>query len=194
MLYCRQVHFNVYASPKAEQAWGNFSIDTAAELAGPSYQEVVGGADGDSASKVSLAGRPQWDTVLLAVLRFRPDSEDPTSLGGFDGALPLPSKGLVTTDTVVNDSTAPMTEVSLKTRGGGGSHVRPPRPHGFTMVDTVVKDATGPTPEVSQTRVRTGSDAQPPSSQESMFVIYTPSTSRMSLPAYVFPAPAIVHE
>ncbi|KAJ7210970.1 hypothetical protein C8J57DRAFT_1097970, partial [Mycena rebaudengoi] len=188
------VHFNVYASPKAGQAWGNFSIDTAAELAGPSYQEVVGGADGDSASKVSLAGRPQWDTVLLAVLRFRPDSEDPTSLGGFDGALPLPSKGLVTTDTVVNDSTAPITEVSLKTRVGGGSHVRPPRPHGFTVVDTVVKDATGPTPEVSQTRVRTGSDAQPPSSQESMFVIYTPSTSRMSLPAYVFPAPAIVHE
>ncbi|THH10883.1 hypothetical protein EW145_g1036 [Phellinidium pouzarii] len=78
-----QVHFNVFAAPRAGQKWGTFSIDTESlpsNLAGgPSYHEDVPGKHA-AASKVSEVQSSQWHTVLLARLRFRPDDDHPTAV------------------------------------------------------------------------------------------------------------------
>ncbi|KAJ6627483.1 hypothetical protein B0H10DRAFT_2161143 [Mycena sp. CBHHK59/15] len=73
-----QAHFNVFSSPKTGQPWGAFTTDTEPEQGGPSYHEPIHGTP-LSASKVSHSGG-QWDTVLVARLRFKPDVLEPTSL------------------------------------------------------------------------------------------------------------------
>jgi hypothetical protein len=75
-----QAHFDVYShSTSNNQEWGKFTIDTdLADVEGPVYHEAVLGQS-VSANKVSRVGE-QWDTVLLARLRFRPDVPEPTSL------------------------------------------------------------------------------------------------------------------
>ncbi|KAJ6608478.1 hypothetical protein B0H10DRAFT_1815660 [Mycena sp. CBHHK59/15] len=73
-----QAHFNVFSSAKAGQPWGTFTTDAEPEQGGPSYHEPIHGTP-LSASKVSASGG-QWDTVLVARLRFKPDVLDPTSL------------------------------------------------------------------------------------------------------------------
>ncbi|KAJ7617179.1 hypothetical protein FB45DRAFT_756602 [Roridomyces roridus] len=74
------LHFNVYSAPKSGQPWGTFTTDTLPEgsTGGPSYHEPIHG-NPLSASRVSHAGG-QWDTVLVARLRFKPDVLEPTSL------------------------------------------------------------------------------------------------------------------
>ncbi|KAG7086098.1 hypothetical protein E1B28_003613 [Marasmius oreades] len=74
-----QVHFNVYASTRSKQPWGSFTTDTAVrpEL-GPTYDEPVSTTPVNN-SKVSNAGG-EWQTVLIARLRFKPDVLEPTSL------------------------------------------------------------------------------------------------------------------
>ncbi|CAA7263929.1 unnamed protein product [Cyclocybe aegerita] len=73
-------HFNVYSNPHPRQPWGLFTTDTdiSREL-GPSYESEDSSEPARrSASKVSNYGG-QWDAVLLARLRFKPDSLEPTS-------------------------------------------------------------------------------------------------------------------
>ncbi|KDQ49984.1 hypothetical protein JAAARDRAFT_186654 [Jaapia argillacea MUCL 33604] len=76
-----QFHFNVFASPKPGQHWGRFSMNDpsgAFATSGPSYHtHLPNGEVPDWASKVSTVKSTEWDTVLLARLRFRPDSDDP---------------------------------------------------------------------------------------------------------------------
>lgn len=49
-------------------------------VGGPVYDEPEGQTPDVSSSKVSSAGRSnQWDTVLLARLRFTTDGVEPTS-------------------------------------------------------------------------------------------------------------------
>ena len=80
-----QVHFNVYAPQKNGQDWGSFSIDTDSiphsdTAVGPMYHDDVQGqhASANKVSKVKQSGA--WDAVLLARLRFPPDSDRPTSV------------------------------------------------------------------------------------------------------------------
>ncbi|KAJ7144142.1 hypothetical protein C8R44DRAFT_691771 [Mycena epipterygia] len=73
-----QAHFNVFSSPKGGQPWGTFTTDAEPEQGGPSYHEPIHG-NPLSASKVSSTGG-QWDTLLVARLRFKPDVLEPTSL------------------------------------------------------------------------------------------------------------------
>ncbi|KAF9255884.1 hypothetical protein L218DRAFT_911907 [Marasmius fiardii PR-910] len=74
-----QVHFNVYASTRSKQPWGSFTTDTAvAPELGPIYDEPVSTTPVNN-SKVSNAGG-EWQTVLIARLRFKPDVLEPTSL------------------------------------------------------------------------------------------------------------------
>ncbi|ESK83916.1 tkl tkl-ccin protein kinase [Moniliophthora roreri MCA 2997] len=68
-------HFNVYLFAKSKQPWGTFATDTEA---------LPGGFGGSSvktllASKVSNSGGP-WNMVLVARLRFKPDTLEPMSL------------------------------------------------------------------------------------------------------------------
>ncbi|KAG6855823.1 hypothetical protein H0H87_010489 [Tephrocybe sp. NHM501043] len=77
-----QAHFNVFSSPRNGQPWGTFTTDTEVppELGGPSYDEPRPG-HALSASKVAKTGnRRNWDTVLIARLRFKPDALEATSL------------------------------------------------------------------------------------------------------------------
>lgn len=76
-----QVHFNVFAAPKDGERWGAFSTDTETTMGGPIYREEVRGQH-YSANKVSsvTTSPRQWNTVLLARLRFKSDEEQPTSL------------------------------------------------------------------------------------------------------------------
>jgi len=75
-----QVHFDAAFSPRNGQPWGVFKTDTVIPVGGPSYSEDVQGAP-KWAEKVSpsQASKP-WDTVLLARIRFKPDSDQPTAL------------------------------------------------------------------------------------------------------------------
>ncbi|KAG6819733.1 hypothetical protein H0H93_009207 [Arthromyces matolae] len=75
-----QAHFNVFSSAQNGLPWGTFTTDTEVppELGGPSYLEPVPG-HALSSSKVSKVGG-NWDTVLIARLRFKPDVLEPTSL------------------------------------------------------------------------------------------------------------------
>ncbi|KAL1695922.1 hypothetical protein GGG16DRAFT_44228 [Schizophyllum commune] len=72
-----QAHFNVYASPVQGQPWGRFTMDTAPDVAGPSY-DTDDPQKSVTASKVSGSGDPPR-TVLLARLRFKPDEKEPTT-------------------------------------------------------------------------------------------------------------------
>ncbi|KAJ7249923.1 hypothetical protein C8J57DRAFT_685725 [Mycena rebaudengoi] len=167
-----QVNFNVYAPQKDGQPWGNFTTD-AAEQGGPSYYQPAHKAP-DFDCKISIAGGRPWDTLLLAVLRFKPDSDDPTSLGGYGSRPPLSLQGFNATDTVMmHDTRAQMTKVSSKTRVGsdvqlstahklGGYGSGPPlSSRGFDTTDTVKHDTTTPMTEVSP-KTRVGSSVQPP--------------------------------
>ncbi|KAF8209032.1 hypothetical protein K438DRAFT_257130 [Mycena galopus ATCC 62051] len=83
-----QVHFNVFASPKAGQPWGEFKLDT------PDGGNIRPHSP-LSASKVSIVGDPDsWKSVLAACLRFRPDASEPSTLmadgNPFLGAGPPP--------------------------------------------------------------------------------------------------------
>jgi hypothetical protein len=75
-----QLHFDVYAVPRNAQPWGVFSIDTqmSPKMGGPIYLESVN-VTPSSAFRISNSG-DGWNTVLLARLRFKPDSPEPTSL------------------------------------------------------------------------------------------------------------------
>jgi len=71
-------HFNVFASPKAGQPWGMFTTDS--EYEGVGFPpDIPAENTRQSASKVSSHGG-EWDTVLLARLRFKPDNIEPTTL------------------------------------------------------------------------------------------------------------------
>ncbi|KAL1669009.1 hypothetical protein GGF50DRAFT_45197 [Schizophyllum commune] len=72
-----QAHFNVYASSVQGQPWGRFTMDTAPDVAGPSY-DTDDPQKSVTASKVSGSGDPPR-TVLLARLRFKPDEKEPTT-------------------------------------------------------------------------------------------------------------------
>jgi len=78
-----QVNFNVFASPRAGDPWGEFTLTSAEQAMVPSrdtvQQEMVGAV---TASNVSLVknSSESWDSVLLARLRFKPDIPEPTSL------------------------------------------------------------------------------------------------------------------
>ncbi|KAG6877678.1 hypothetical protein C0992_009504 [Termitomyces sp. T32_za158] len=75
-----QAHFNVFSSPRNGAPWGTFTTDTEvpSQMGGPSYDEPVPG-HAISSSKVSKVG-PNWETVLVSRLRFKPDALEPTSL------------------------------------------------------------------------------------------------------------------
>ena len=74
-----QVHFNVFANAKTGHEWGMFTTDTDLAVVGPSYHEDLLENTRICANKVSTVGN-SWDTVLVARLRFKPDSPEPTSL------------------------------------------------------------------------------------------------------------------
>ena len=79
-----QVDFNVFSAARAGHAWGEFYISrdpSTSFFGGPKYEEEPT-ANPQHASKVSTSGNPgnKWDSVLLARLRFKPDSLEPTSL------------------------------------------------------------------------------------------------------------------
>ena len=71
----------MYSASKPNRAWGTFTTDTDLhDISGPDYHEEMP-ANPLSASKVStVGGGPQWDALLLAKLRFKPDVLEPTSL------------------------------------------------------------------------------------------------------------------
>ncbi|PCH42817.1 hypothetical protein WOLCODRAFT_25573 [Wolfiporia cocos MD-104 SS10] len=78
-----QLNFNVSSAPKAGQKWGHFTTtnDVSSSLVGgPVYlDEPIGSRI--CAERVSTVGRGgKWDAVLLARLRFKTDSAEPTSL------------------------------------------------------------------------------------------------------------------
>ncbi|KAF9218645.1 hypothetical protein BS17DRAFT_720020, partial [Gyrodon lividus] len=82
-----QAHFNVFSNKRAGQPWGTFTTErgTPSGGAGPSHQEEIPGQT-TFASKVSAMGRSEgnapteWDTLMLARLRFKPDVKEPTLL------------------------------------------------------------------------------------------------------------------
>lgn len=94
-----QVDFNVFAAARTGQAWGEFTFSTdlsSSYIGGPSYDEPMPAAGPQWARKVSSYGVStsnsgaasgsgggnggKWEAVLLARLRFKPDSLEPTSL------------------------------------------------------------------------------------------------------------------
>ncbi|PIL26596.1 transporter [Ganoderma sinense ZZ0214-1] len=79
-----QVDFNVFSAARTGHVWGEFSFSfdlSTSFLGGPKYEEEPVG-NPQYARKVSTSGNPgnKWDSVLLARLRFKPDSVEPTSL------------------------------------------------------------------------------------------------------------------
>ncbi|KAI0820557.1 hypothetical protein BC628DRAFT_1397178 [Trametes gibbosa] len=88
------VDFNVFAAARTGQAWGEFTFSTdlsSSFIGGPSYDEPMPAAGPQWARKVSSygvsngnsganGGGGKWDAVILARLRFKPDSLEPTSL------------------------------------------------------------------------------------------------------------------
>ncbi|KAI0945901.1 hypothetical protein AcV7_010017 [Taiwanofungus camphoratus] len=78
-----QVNFEVFSAPRSNQPWGRFSVSTdlsSSMIGGPDYHEEPEDSL-QSANKVSNTGRGgKWDAVLLARLRFKTDSSEPTSL------------------------------------------------------------------------------------------------------------------
>ncbi|KAJ6608513.1 hypothetical protein B0H10DRAFT_2194368 [Mycena sp. CBHHK59/15] len=64
-----ETHFHVLSARKPGEPWGYFSKET---------QEDGSGLGPHAVFKVSDVG-PDWNTVLLSRLRFRPDEQEPTS-------------------------------------------------------------------------------------------------------------------
>ena len=80
-----QVHFNVFSDRKSGEQWGTFTTDTdyPSDEGGPSYVEEIPpkAMFASNVSPVRMnAGSDDkdWDTLLLARLRFPTDSADPT--------------------------------------------------------------------------------------------------------------------
>lgn len=77
-----QAEFNVYSATRNGVPWGefSFSFDLSSSLGGPKYEEeqVANPQYGRRVSDFGNNG--QWDSVLLARLRFKPDQAEPTSL------------------------------------------------------------------------------------------------------------------
>ena len=77
-----QVNFNVFSATRNGQPWGEFTFSSdlsSSFLGGPRYEEPVGAPQ--YSRKISTSGNNgRWDSVLLARLRFKPDSTEPTSL------------------------------------------------------------------------------------------------------------------
>ncbi|CCM05813.1 uncharacterized protein FIBRA_08047 [Fibroporia radiculosa] len=78
-----QLNFNVHAAARAGQPWGHFTTTTdlaSSLIGGPVYSDEPA-TDASYAEKVSTVGRGgKWDSVLIARLRFKTDSSEPTSL------------------------------------------------------------------------------------------------------------------
>ncbi|TBU21950.1 hypothetical protein BD311DRAFT_869668 [Dichomitus squalens] len=78
-----QVNFNVFSATRNGRPWGEFTFSfdiSSSFLGGPKYEEEPVGAP-QYARKISTSGNNgRWDSVLLARLRFKPDSTEPTSL------------------------------------------------------------------------------------------------------------------
>lgn len=80
-----QAHFNVFSDRESGRPWGTFTTDTEypSDEGGPSYEEIPRKAV--FASKVSPARMnaksddKDWDTLVLARLRFPTDAMEPTS-------------------------------------------------------------------------------------------------------------------
>jgi hypothetical protein len=71
-----QAHFNVFSPAKTGQEWGMFTTDTDVPIAVAfpitrNFWRIPG---------FMRTTSRLWDTVLLARLRFKPDSSEPTSL------------------------------------------------------------------------------------------------------------------
>ncbi|KAF9039833.1 hypothetical protein BJ165DRAFT_1530849 [Panaeolus papilionaceus] len=73
-----QAHFNVFANRKHNHPWGAFTFEHSTPTCVPHDHVDVDPVPFDFHSKISDVGDP-WETVLLARLRFRPDSSIPTS-------------------------------------------------------------------------------------------------------------------
>ncbi|KAH9985258.1 hypothetical protein BJV77DRAFT_1084863 [Russula vinacea] len=79
-----QVNFNVFSPARVGRAWGEFTLTSAEQGLQPSSETdqqalMVGAVTANNVSLVKGSSEP-WDSVLLARLRFKPDSPEPTSL------------------------------------------------------------------------------------------------------------------
>lgn len=74
-------HFNVYAERQEGEPFGEWSTDAIPEPSGPHYEEenLSNSLSGHKVSMVRTNPEPTY-SVLLARLRFKPDSTSPTSL------------------------------------------------------------------------------------------------------------------
>lgn len=80
-----QAHFNVFSDRKSGRPWGTFTMDTEypCDEGGPSYVEEIPAQAmfGSKVSQVRMnAGTDDkdWDTLMLARLRFPTDATEPT--------------------------------------------------------------------------------------------------------------------
>ncbi|KAI0753878.1 hypothetical protein C8Q74DRAFT_1307834 [Fomes fomentarius] len=77
-----QAEFNVYSATRNGQPWGefSFSFDLSSSLGGPKYVEEHIAIPQYGRKVSDFGNNGQWDSVLLARLRFKPDQAEPTSL------------------------------------------------------------------------------------------------------------------
>ena len=73
----------MFAPARVGDAWGQFTLTSAEQAVPPSSgmgtQDMVGADTAQNVSVVKSSSEP-WDSVLLARLRFKPDTPEPTSL------------------------------------------------------------------------------------------------------------------
>lgn len=73
----------MFAPARVGHPWGEFTLTSAEQGMQPSssavMQDMVGAVTAKKVSLVKGSSEP-WDSVLLARLRFKPDSPEPTSL------------------------------------------------------------------------------------------------------------------
>ncbi|KAF9780733.1 hypothetical protein BJ322DRAFT_278471 [Thelephora terrestris] len=77
-----KAHFNVFTSPRPGRPWGEFATTedtTSSTLTGPHYKEEPTTPLIYHHKVSEVSGEP-WHSLLLARLRFKPDSPEPTSL------------------------------------------------------------------------------------------------------------------
>lgn len=79
-----QVNFNVFSPARVGRTWGEFTLTSAEQGLEPSSETeqqdlMVGAVTASNVSRVKGSSEP-WDSVLLARLRFKPDSLETTSL------------------------------------------------------------------------------------------------------------------
>ena len=81
-----QAHFNMFSDRRNGQKWGEFKTDESmpqeSTVGGPSWIESEEHPiDEVYSTKVSNNGdsAKQWNALILARLRFRPDEDEPTS-------------------------------------------------------------------------------------------------------------------